>query len=279
MGVESLLTPLGRHAVRQFHCRTAFISDVHLGTQNCQAAYLLDFLDNLRADTLYLVGDIVDLQSLKRRLYWPASHGAIVEKLLSLSQNGTRVIYIPGNHDDVARRYVNQTLAGIEVRMSAVHETARGERLLVTHGDEFDTVVRCGNRMQWLGDFFYQGLLGCNRLVNRLRRLTGRPYWSLAGFVKSRVSTAGKYIRRFEAAAARRARNEGFDGCVCGHIHVAALRTIGETLYINDGDWVEHCTAAIEDHKGNLQLMHWTEQRTVLVLHTSRPGASDVRAA
>lgn len=258
----------------ELKCRAAFISDIHLGTPDCKAAYLLDFLEHVRADTLYLVGDIVDFQALSHRMYWPATHAAILGKLLAMSQTGTRVVYIPGNHDDVSRRYVRNTFSGVEITMRAVHETMRGERLLVSHGDEFDTVVRCGKGMQWVGNVFYQTLLLGNRVVNAVRRLFGLNYWSLAGFIKGRVSTANKYIRRFEAAAARRARNEGFDGCLCGHIHVASMRRIGDTLYINDGDWVEHCTAVIEDMEGTLELMHWTEQRAVLALEVGRSPAT-----
>jgi len=239
--------------------RAIFISDTHLGTPGCRADALLDFLRVTDSDYLYLVGDIVDGWQLKRRWYWHQLHNDIVQKVLRKVRKGTHVVYVPGNHDEAARHYVGVDFGGIAIREEAVHTTADGRRLLVTHGDRFDAVVTCAKWLALLGDRLYTFILKANQYFNALRAKLGLPYWSLSQFLKLRVKNAVSYITAFEDALARDARTRGFDGVVCGHIHHAEVRTIGDILYCNSGDWVESLTAIVEAQDGALSVVRWTE--------------------
>ncbi|HWP17955.1 MAG TPA: UDP-2,3-diacylglucosamine diphosphatase [Burkholderiaceae bacterium] len=241
--------------------RTVFISDVHLGTPGCQAEALLHFLRSVQCERLYLVGDIVDGWQLRRSWYWPQAHNDVVQKLLRKARKGTRVIFVPGNHDEFARRYVDHTFGGIEVAEDCVHETADGRRLWVTHGDLFDGVIQCARWLAYVGDTLYEFTLKLNRYLNSLRARLGLPYWSLSRYLKFKVKRAVSYVSDFEAAVAREARRRGVDGVVCGHIHHAELREIDGILYANDGDWVESLTALVEHHDGRLEIVDWTERR------------------
>jgi UDP-2,3-diacylglucosamine pyrophosphatase LpxH len=237
--------------------RTIFISDVHLGTWGCKADLLADFLTRNGCDTLFLVGDIVDGWCLKRRWYWPEAHNRVVEALLHKIDTGTRVIYVPGNHDEVLRDYCGRTVAGVEILREAEHETADGKRLLVLHGDRFDGVIAYAKWLAHLGDRAYGVALHFNEICHKFRRALGLPYWSLSAYLKHKVKNALEYICRFEWAVAAEVRARGFDGVVCGHIHHAAIKTIDGILYLNDGDWVESCTALVEDMHGNLEILCW----------------------
>ncbi len=237
--------------------RAIFISDTHLGTPGCQSARLLEFLRRTESDYLYLVGDIIDGWQLKRRWFWHQSHNDIVQKVLRKARKGTQVCYVPGNHDEAARHYTGLDFGGIVIRAEAVHTTADGRRLLVTHGDLFDAVVQCARWLALLGDALYTFTLKLNQHWNALRARVGLPYWSLSQFLKHRVKNAVSYIGAFEDALAREARTRGFDGVVCGHIHQAEIRDIGGVLYCNDGDWVESLTALVEDFDGRLSILRW----------------------
>jgi UDP-2,3-diacylglucosamine pyrophosphatase LpxH len=237
--------------------RTIFISDIHLGTRGCKAEMLADFLARNSCDTLYLVGDIVDGWRLKRRWFWPEAHNRVVEELLHKIDTGTRVIYVPGNHDEVLRSYCGREIAGVELMDEAVHETADGRRLLVIHGDRFDAVIAYAKWLAHLGDGAYTLALQLNEVCHVMRRWMGLEYWSLSAYLKQKVKNALEYICKFEEAVAREVKERGFDGVVCGHIHHAAIRTLEGVLYINDGDWVESCTALVEDGRGNLEILHW----------------------
>src|ERR1700722_17994581 len=239
------------------HHRTIFISDVHLGTRGCKADLLADFLVRNSCETLFLVGDIVDGWRLKRRWYWPDAHNRVIEALLRKIDAGTRVIYVPGNHDEVLRSYCGRSIAGVEVMYEAIHETADGRQLLVLHGDRFDAVIAYAKWLAHLGDGAYTMALHLNEVCHALRRALNLPYWSLSAWLKGKVKNALEYICRFEEAVAREVRTRGFDGVVCGHIHHAAIKTIEGVLYINDGDWVESCTALVEDMRGNLEILCW----------------------
>jgi UDP-2,3-diacylglucosamine pyrophosphatase LpxH len=254
-----------------------FLSDIHLGTPDCRTELLLDFLHSVQMERLYLVGDIVDLWALRRGLHWPPSHGDVLRALLGKMRQGTEVICIPGNHDAELREFCGTEIAGIQLRRESVHVTARGQRLLVTHGDEFDTAVRCNRLLAALGTHMYDVALWLNRHVNAVRARLGRPYWSLAGYLKSRVGNAVEYVRRFEQAAAHQARHRGFDGIVCGHIHRPAIRTIDGMLYCNDGDWVDSCTALVELRSGELQLWGWSERRSDTVHSASSSRARSIQ--
>jgi UDP-2,3-diacylglucosamine pyrophosphatase LpxH len=259
------------------HYRSIFVSDVHLGTRDCRAEYLLDFLDSTQSEYLYLVGDIFDFWSMRRSVHWTAAHSAVVQKVLQKARGGTRVIYIPGNHDELCRDFAGTDFQGVQVRLSARHVTADGRRFHVSHGDEFDAVVRHNRWLHWIGDGAYTLLLRLNRGFNRLRRFLGRPYWSLSAYLKGRVNNAVKYVRRYEHAAAGAADHLQVDGYICGHIHKAGIRRINGVLYCNDGDWVEHCTALTEDFEGNLQIVHWADHKHVAV--ASRGEEIDDRIA
>ncbi len=235
--------------------RTVWISDLHLGTPGCQAAALLDFLRDVDCQTLYLVGDIIDGWQLRRSWYWPQAHNDVVQKLLRKARKGTRVVFVPGNHDEFARRYVGHHFGGVEVVEDCIHTTADGRRLWVTHGDLFDGVVQCAKWLAHAGDIAYEFTLNVNRWFNRLRARLGLPYWSLSRYLKLKVKRAVSYVGDFESAVARQARQLGVDGVVCGHIHHAEVREIDGILYCNDGDWVESLTALVEHFDGRLEVI------------------------
>jgi UDP-2,3-diacylglucosamine pyrophosphatase LpxH len=239
--------------------RSVWISDLHLGTPGCQAQALLHFLKHVECETLFLVGDIVDGWQLKRSWYWPQAHNDVVQKLLRKARKGTRVIFVPGNHDEFARRYVDHEFGGVEVVDEWVHATADGRRLWVTHGDLFDGVIQCARWLALVGDSLYEFTLKLNRHLNSLRARMGLPYWSLSKYLKLKVKRAVSYVSDFEAALAREARRRGADGVVCGHIHHAEMRMIDGVLYCNDGDWVESLTALVEEPDGTLRLIDWSQ--------------------
>jgi UDP-2,3-diacylglucosamine pyrophosphatase LpxH len=242
------------------HYRAIWISDVHLGTPGCRAEALLDFLRATECDTLFLIGDIVDGWQLRRQWFWPQAHNDVVQKLLRKARKGTRVVFVPGNHDEFARRYVGHDFGGIEVVDDWIHTTADGRRLWITHGDLFDGVIQCAKWLAHLGDRLYELTLRLNRHLNSVRARLGLPYWSLSAYLKHKVKRAVSYVDDFESALAREARRRGVDGVVCGHIHHAELRTIDGILYANDGDWVESLTALVEHADGRLEIVDWTER-------------------
>ena len=247
-----------------FQFRSVFISDVHLGFRGCSAAYLLDFLRSVETENLYLVGDIVDMWSLKKSFFWPQEHNDVIRTILGKAKRGTRVIYIPGNHDCVFRDYDGMVFGNVEIRREAIHETADGRRFVVLHGDEFDSVIKASPLLEAAGNRAYAFVLQLNRLVNFFRRRFGFPYWSIAAYLKHKVKNAVKYIANFEQALADEAKRRGVDGMICGHIHRAEITEIDGVLYCNDGDWVESCTTLTEDFNGRLALMRWTETREVV---------------
>jgi UDP-2,3-diacylglucosamine pyrophosphatase LpxH len=226
--------------------RSVFVSDVHLGSRGCRDL-LLEFLKSVEVDYLFLVGDIVDLWSLRKNFYWPQEHNNVLRTILGKAKGGTRVIYIPGNHDEELREFSGSVFGNLEIHREFIHTTNDGRQLLVIHGDEFDTVVKC--------------TLSLNRYVNAIRKLFGYPYWSLANYLKHRVKNAVQYISSFENAVALAARKRGVDGVVCGHIHRAEISEIDGVQYCNDGDWVESCSALVEDMNGRLALWSWPEMR------------------
>ena len=240
--------------------RAVFISDVHLGTKSCQAEHLLDFLNQVDTQTLYLVGDIFDLIEMRKRAYFNDVQQQVIRRILQLAQCGTKVVYIPGNHDAFFRQFCGQTLSGVSLEQQAIHTTADGRRFLVSHGDEFDQMVKVSPIMLAIGDKAHGLMLALNRYINKARRMLGLPYWSFAGYLKQHVSKAQEFITRFESAAIKTARNKKLDGYIGGHIHFARFQKQADVLYCNDGDWVEHCTALVEHDSGTLQLLHWSEQ-------------------
>jgi len=242
-------------APRRF--RSLFISDVHLGSRGCQAHLLLDFLRHHDADTIYLVGDIVDGWQLRSSWYWPQAHNDVVQKFLRKARKGARIIYIPGNHDEVLRDYLGTHFGGIEVVEHTIHEAADGKRYLVIHGDLFDVVIRHARWLAHVGDHAYELAIFVNRVFNGVRRLFGLTYWSLSQWAKLKVKNAVNFIGEFETVLAAEAQRQGVDGVICGHIHHAAIRNDG-VIYINCGDWVESCTAVVEHDDGRFEIIRWT---------------------
>ena len=234
--------------------RSIWISDVHLGFPGCSAEFLLDFIRDMRCQNLYLVGDIIDFWSLKKKRYWPQEHNNVVRSILGKAKHDTNVIYVPGNHDEAMRAYDGLTLGNVKIRDQLVHETADGRRFLIMHGDQFDAVVMNSKLLTLVGSQAYAVLLKASHFVNWLRGAMGREYWSLAAFLKQKVKNAVNYIDRFERAVAREAKIQNVDGLICGHIHRAELTDLDGVTYMNCGDWVESCTALIEHHDGTLEL-------------------------
>jgi UDP-2,3-diacylglucosamine pyrophosphatase LpxH len=264
-GNMNVMAPVREDEPAAKRYRTIWLSDIHLGTRGCKAEFLLDFLRETESETLYLVGDIVDGWRLKRSWYWPQAHNDVVQKLLRKARKGTRVVYIPGNHDEVGRQFLDLKVGEIEVLGEVVHTMADGRRFLVLHGDEFDAVVRHARWLAFLGDRAYNWALSASYGLNVVRRWFGLPYWSLSAYLKQRVKNAVEYIGRFERAVAKAAARRGVDGVICGHIHHAEIRDIDGVTYCNDGDWVESCTALVEHADGRLEILRWVRDGAVFV--------------
>jgi len=243
--------------------RTLFLSDIHLGFRHARVRELNEFLHGVDAECIVLVGDIIDALSLARRAFWTSAHTQVLRTLLARQRAGTRLVYIPGNHDESLGMLVQMLRGQFEVHREWVHRTARGKRLLVLHGDQFDAAMVCPRWLSRLGDLLHGVTLSVNHRVNDLRRALGRPYWPLAEHLKLSIGTSLRYIEQFEQLAARHAARSGYDGVVCGHIHRANVRQISGTLYCNTGDWVESCTALIENPGGQLELLRWPRARSV----------------
>lgn len=240
--------------------RAIFISDLHLGTRGCKADMLLDFLRHNDADMIYLVGDIFDGWRLRKGWYWPQAHNDVVQKLLRKARKGTKIIYIPGNHDEVMRQYLGSHFGGIEVVAHHTHETAAGQTYLITHGDQFDLVVTNARWLALVGDWAYGVALSFNNIFNRVKRVWGGQYWSLSNWLKQRVKSAVNFIGTYEETLAAEASRHRVDGIICGHIHHATMSEINGIQYINTGDWVESCTAIVEDNNGELSLINWANE-------------------
>ena len=236
--------------------RAAWISDVHLGTRSSNAAALLEFLLDHEIETLYVVGDLIDVWQLRRGVYWPQQHNDVIQKILRKARKGTRIIYIPGNHDEFVAGFFGD-YGNITIQKHAIHTTADGRRILVMHGHELDTVVQNVRWLAFAGDLGYQSLLALNPFVNFVRRRFGFGYWSLSAYVKKRVKDAVSFIGKFEKAIVRYAADHEVDAVLCGHIHSAAIRQFGSVTYYNCGDWVETCSALVEDETGAIELVNY----------------------
>ncbi|MDD5261208.1 MAG: UDP-2,3-diacylglucosamine diphosphatase [Methylacidiphilales bacterium] len=254
------------------HYRTAWISDIHLGTRGSKAGAVLDFLRDHEFDTLYLVGDIIDIWALRRGIFWPQEHNDVIQKLLRKSRKGTHLIYIPGNHDEFVYNFLGQ-FGDIHIQKHAIHETADGRKILVIHGHELDTVIQNIGWLAHVGDFGYQILLQLNGFINFFRRLVGRDYWSLSAYVKNEVKNVVSFIGNFEVAVAHYARSYNATAILCGHIHRAAIRKIGNVEYYNSGDWVESCTALVEDFSGKIELLQFEPSVKPRTQHEPDPVA------
>lgn len=264
---------------RRTSYRSVFISDVHLGTRGCRSDFLADFLRRISCEHLFLVGDIIDGWRLRKSWYWDESHDEVIRLIIGLARAGAEVTYLPGNHDEMFRAWLpllgqaDVEIAGIRLRDEAVHTTADGRRLLVLHGDAFDSVVRYAKFLALLGDWAYTVALVANRWFNAVRRRLGYPYWSLSAWLKRQVKEAVKAIDRFESALATEAKRRGLDGVICGHIHHAEMREVQGVLYMNDGDWVESCTALVEHADGRFELVDWVQENRLSFARPPRRAA------
>ncbi len=248
-------------AVAPHSVRSIFLSDIHLGTRACQAQRLLSFLRHYESKYLYLVGDIIDFWAMSRGIHWSRHQNTVVQKFLKRARHGTRVIFVPGNHDEALREYVGTSFGDIELVMEHVHVAADGRRYAVLHGDEYDQVTRHHRWVAVLGDFAYETLVKLNGWLSLVRRTLGIPgYWSLAGYAKNKVKSAVSFIFDFEDSVMHAVRDRGLEGVICGHIHSAAIRDVDGLTYINCGDWVDSCTAIVEHHDGRMELIHWVEE-------------------
>jgi len=250
--------------------RTIFVSDTHLGTRGCKADQLAQFLRRHTCDTLYLVGDIIDGWRLKRSWYWPLPHNDVVQEVLRKAREGTRVVYIPGNHDEGLRDYIGFNFGGVDMEMDCIHEMADGRRFLVIHGDQFDGVVKHAKWLALMGDWAYTVALIISDGLSAIRRRLGMPYWSLSAYLKYKVKNAVAAIGSFQQAVVREARLRKADGVICGHIHHAEISLVEGLLYCNDGDWVESCTSLVEDDQGVLSIIEWRGQAATLFLEPAK---------
>ena len=239
--------------------RTIFISDFHLGSKGCQSSMLLDFLRNTRSDYLYLVGDIIDGWRLKNKWFWPQEHNDVVQKILRKARHGTKVYYVSGNHDELVRKFVPINLGEVNIVNEVIHITADNKKLLILHGDKFDAIIRVAPWLAHLGDYAYDFALWINVTLNKIRKTLGYKYWSLSKFLKLKVKKAVSYINRYEEVVANYAFKKNMNGVVCGHIHHASDKIIGDVHYYNDGDWVENCSALVEHFDGKLELIYWKD--------------------
>jgi UDP-2,3-diacylglucosamine pyrophosphatase LpxH len=258
--------------------RTLFLSDIHLGTRGCQADKLLEFMRHYEADIIYLVGDIVDGWQLKAGWYWPQAHNDVVQKLLRKARKGTRLLYIPGNHDEFLRDYYGTHFGGIEVLEDAIHVGADGRRYLVIHGDLFDVVIRHARWLALLGNHAYDAAIWLNTHFNAARRALGLTYWSLSQWAKLKVKNAVNFIGEYEQTLAAQAHRRDVDGVICGHIHHAMIRDIAGLRYINCGDWVESCSAVIEHFDGTFEVVRWTAPQPLLASPHGVSPATDADA-
>ncbi|MBX7541491.1 UDP-2,3-diacylglucosamine diphosphatase [Qipengyuania sphaerica] len=271
--------PERTHGERQEY-RTIWISDVHLGTKGCNAELLIDFLDHTDSETMYLVGDIIDGWRLKKKFYWPPEHNDIVWRILKRARRGTRIVYIPGNHDEMIRPFSGMNFGGVEILRAAFHETADGRKLMVLHGDEFDTIMLAHRWLAFVGDALYHMMMKLNGWVAAIRKLLGLPYWSISKAAKHKVKNAVEFISKYEEVVARAAGERGVDGVVCGHIHTAEIRDFlhggRKVEYFNDGDWVEGCNALVEHFDGTMELLHWPD---VVAARQEQAAGKELEAA
>ncbi len=258
----------------RYRARTLFLSDIHLGFKRARVRELAEFLRGVEAECIVLVGDIVDGLSLAKHFFWTDEHTQVLRILLAHLRSGARLVYLPGNHDASFALVADILQGRLEVHREWVHRTVRGSRLLVLHGDQLESAVACPGWLYKLGDAVYETTLAVNHRVNDLRRLIGRRYLPLLERLKLAIPTSARYIDRFERTAARYAAQQGYDGIICGHIHRANLCHIEGAIYGNTGDWVESCSALIEDERGELHLRRWSEGPQA-VLRLPSPALAD----
>jgi UDP-2,3-diacylglucosamine pyrophosphatase LpxH len=252
--------------------RAIFVSDIHLGTKRAQAEAFLDFLRETESEYLYLVGDIIDSWSLRKKWHWHQSHNDVIQKILRKARKGTKVFYVPGNHDENFRDFVGLRFGTVAVAEEAMYLSAKGQRYLVLHGDKFDSVIAFAPFLAKLGDQAYEISMAIGAVVSRIRRFFKLPYWSLSAFLKRKVKKSVEFISRFEDAVVREAKHQNCIGVICGHIHTPDDRMIAGIHYLNDGDWVESCTALVEHFDGRFEIITWQHEPVIPVPFEEEPA-------
>lgn len=237
--------------------KSIWISDIHLGTKGCKAEQLCNFLKDNQCEHLFLVGDIVDGWRLTKSWYWPQEHSNVVRRLLTKAKRGTKIIYVTGNHDEFLRPWVKHMIqvGNVNVVNRYIYKDIKHRNWLVTHGDLFDHVTRHWKYVSLLGDRAYNLLLYLNSSIAYFRSFLGLGYWSLSKFIKGKTKQAVNFIYKFEEHLATHAKSLGVQGVICGHIHTPVIKTINDIIYINDGDWVESCSAVVETLEGDFKLL------------------------
>ena len=248
--------PPPNNLVRRHH-RSIWISDVHLGTSSSKADLLCDFLKYNSCDTLYLVGDIIDGWSMKRRAHWPQAHVNVIRRILTRSKRGTKIVYVTGNHDEFLRRYSGMSFGNIHLVDECIHQSPNGKQYWVVHGDAFDAVVFNKKWLVVIGDAAYDFMFKINLWFNRARSALGMGQWSLSSYLKNKVRNAFSIISNYETALVHECKKRDLDGVICGHIHHAELKSINGIQYANCGDWVESCSALVEDNQGAFEIIKW----------------------
>jgi len=244
---------------QHIHAKTIWISDVHLGFKDCRVDYLSKFLKNIKCDTLYLVGDIVDLWWMKKKPSWPKDHYEVLLLLYQLAENGTDVIYVPGNHDDPIRKFAGQKMGPVTIMHEHEYQTINGKKILIMHGDAMDAYIQHSWMVKLIGEVAYRTLLLVNRWTNRVRKWLGKPYFSLSYQIKENVGGAKRAIEQYKNQCIKDAKSRGYEGVICGHIHYPDLDIQSDFMYANTGDWIENCTALTEDFSGNFHLLSCIE--------------------
>ena len=260
-------------APQKLNFRSVWISDVHLGTKHAQVDALLTFLRDCECRYLYLVGDFIDGWQLQSKWHWNDSYNVLIQKILRKSRKHTRVIYLTGNHDEFLDNFTDLRFGSVTLAQQVIHTAADGKRYLILHGHQFDGLTHFNRVLEKLGTKVYDWILDFNLHFNRVRRRFGFGYWSIAAYLKFKAKSAVKYVTEYEETIAQMARKHDVQGVICGHIHRAEMKMIGDVAYLNCGDWVESCTALVEDFDGTIRLLHFHEDNA---LHTRRgPGSSD----
>lgn len=242
--------------------KSIFISDIHLGTKFSKTKELLNFFKHNESENLILVGDIIDGWAIKRKFVWPQTHSDVIQKVLKKARKGTKVTFITGNHDEFIRPFVPLILGdSLNIANELNYVGINGKKYYITHGDFFDSITMTKKWLAILGDYGYDLLLHLNSVLNFLRRKVGiQKYWSLSKYVKDSVKSSISFINDFETVLSNHAKNKGYDGIICGHIHKAEIRNIDSIEYLNCGDWVESCTAIVETYEGEFKIINWLDK-------------------
>jgi UDP-2,3-diacylglucosamine pyrophosphatase LpxH len=239
--------------------KSIFVSDIHLGTRFSQAEHFVEFLRDTKSENLFFVGDIIDGWAIKRKFKWEQSHSDVIQKVLRKARKGTKVYFIIGNHDEFLRPFAPLVMGeNLEIVNEMEYNALNGKKYLVTHGDFFDSITMTKRWLAIVGDIGYDFILHVNHWLNSARKKVGiKRYWSLSKYVKDNVKRSVSFITDFEDILANHAKRKEYDGVICGHIHKAEAKIIDDVEYLNCGDWVESCTAVVENFDGTFEVVHW----------------------